>query len=394
MSPQPSSARSWRRDPALPRLERLGDRGPPRLEPRASSSSPSPCTACSRPPTTPSSGTPVTRPTSTSSSPAARTGSPGLRQGGGMSGYPNRAESEHDLVENSHASTALSYAYGLATAGRLRSDPRRVVAVVGDGALTGGVAYEALNNIGVFGRERRHRPQRQRAFVRADGVADLVRRRLGGTGAGGSSPAPGPRRRGTSSRRWASAISARWTATISTRSNGRCRAWPAYPDQSCCTCTRPRAAATGRPSSTRRSAFTTSAPSIRRRASPSRPRGRRLSYTEAFSSAIVREAARAPRDRGHHRRHARADGAARVPGALPGTLLRRRHRRAARRQRGRRHGHGRVATGRRDLLDLPQSVPGTRSITTSVSTACRWSSAWTGRASPATTGRATTACST
>jgi 1-deoxy-D-xylulose-5-phosphate synthase len=75
----------------------------------------------------------------------------GLRQGGGMSGYPNRAESEHDLVENSHASTALSYAYGMAAARRLNRDPRRVVAVLGDGALTGGVAYEALNNIGVSG---------------------------------------------------------------------------------------------------------------------------------------------------------------------------------------------------------------------------------------------------
>jgi len=75
----------------------------------------------------------------------------GLRQRGGLSGYPNRSESEHDLVENSHASTALSYAYGLANARRLGSDPRHVVAVVGDGALTGGVAYEALNNIGTSG---------------------------------------------------------------------------------------------------------------------------------------------------------------------------------------------------------------------------------------------------
>jgi len=75
----------------------------------------------------------------------------GLRQRGGLSGYPNRSESEHDLVENSHASTALSYAYGLAKARQLRNDPRRVVAVVGDGSLTGGVAYEALNNIGTSG---------------------------------------------------------------------------------------------------------------------------------------------------------------------------------------------------------------------------------------------------
>ncbi|MDP9443843.1 MAG: 1-deoxy-D-xylulose-5-phosphate synthase [Actinomycetota bacterium] len=70
-----------------------------------------------------------------------------LRQEGGLSGYPNRAESAHDLVENSHASTALSYADGLAKAAILRGEPRHVVAVVGDGALTGGMAWEALNNI-------------------------------------------------------------------------------------------------------------------------------------------------------------------------------------------------------------------------------------------------------
>jgi 1-deoxy-D-xylulose-5-phosphate synthase len=71
-----------------------------------------------------------------------------LRQAGGLSGYPSRAESEHDLVENSHASTALSYAYGLAVARDLGGDDHDVVAVIGDGALTGGLAYEALNNIG------------------------------------------------------------------------------------------------------------------------------------------------------------------------------------------------------------------------------------------------------
>ncbi|HEX4243921.1 MAG TPA: 1-deoxy-D-xylulose-5-phosphate synthase [Acidimicrobiales bacterium] len=74
-----------------------------------------------------------------------------LRQPGGLSGYPNRLESDHDLVENSHASTALSYAYGLARARQLQGDDRPVVAVVGDGALTGGLAYEALNNIGATG---------------------------------------------------------------------------------------------------------------------------------------------------------------------------------------------------------------------------------------------------
>jgi 1-deoxy-D-xylulose-5-phosphate synthase len=73
-----------------------------------------------------------------------------LRQSGGLSGYPSRKESEHDLVENSHASTSLSYADGMAKAYRLRGEhDRTVVAVIGDGALTGGMAWEALNNIAI-----------------------------------------------------------------------------------------------------------------------------------------------------------------------------------------------------------------------------------------------------
>jgi 1-deoxy-D-xylulose-5-phosphate synthase len=78
----------------------------------------------------------------------------GLRRAGGLSGYPSRAESEHDVVENSHASTSLSWADGIARANALtgRSD-RHVVAVVGDGALTGGMAWEALNNVAT-GRDR------------------------------------------------------------------------------------------------------------------------------------------------------------------------------------------------------------------------------------------------
>ncbi|MEV4661330.1 1-deoxy-D-xylulose-5-phosphate synthase [Micromonospora echinofusca] len=76
-----------------------------------------------------------------------QTGFDRLRQRGGLSGYPSQAESEHDLIENSHASTALSYADGLAKAYALRGEQRSVVAVVGDGALTGGMCWEALNNI-------------------------------------------------------------------------------------------------------------------------------------------------------------------------------------------------------------------------------------------------------
>ncbi|GAB2681780.1 1-deoxy-D-xylulose-5-phosphate synthase [Saccharopolyspora gloriosae] len=70
-----------------------------------------------------------------------------LRKRDGLSGYPSRAESEHDLVENSHASTSLSYADGLARSFQLTGGGRHAVAVVGDGALTGGMCWEALNNI-------------------------------------------------------------------------------------------------------------------------------------------------------------------------------------------------------------------------------------------------------
>ena len=75
-----------------------------------------------------------------------------LRTAGGLSGYPSRAESPHDWIENSHASTVLSYAHGLATAFESSDAKRRVVAVVGDGAMTGGMAFEGLNNIGHSGR--------------------------------------------------------------------------------------------------------------------------------------------------------------------------------------------------------------------------------------------------
>ena len=72
---------------------------------------------------------------------------PTLRQLGGLSGYPCRAESEHDWVESSHASSSLSWAEGMAKGFRLQESGRRVIAVIGDGALTGGMAWEAVNNI-------------------------------------------------------------------------------------------------------------------------------------------------------------------------------------------------------------------------------------------------------
>jgi len=77
-----------------------------------------------------------------------REGFANLRKKGGLSGYASRAESEHDIVENSHASTGLSWADGIAKARRLQGQAgRHTVAVIGDGALTGGMAWEAINNI-------------------------------------------------------------------------------------------------------------------------------------------------------------------------------------------------------------------------------------------------------
>src|SRR5579859_821159 len=70
-----------------------------------------------------------------------------LRQRDGLSGYPSRSESEHDQIENSHASTSLSYALGIAEARLRRHEDGKVIAVIGDGALTGGMAYEALTQV-------------------------------------------------------------------------------------------------------------------------------------------------------------------------------------------------------------------------------------------------------
>ena len=122
-----------------------------------------------------------------------------LRSEGGLSGYPSQSESEHDVVENSHASTSLSYADGLAKAYAIRGEDRHVVAVIGDGALTGGMAWEALNNI-AEGHDRRlvmvvndngrsymptvggvaNHLTSLRTSPRYEQVLDLVKRRLNG----------------------------------------------------------------------------------------------------------------------------------------------------------------------------------------------------------------------
>src|ERR1035437_8713588 len=72
-----------------------------------------------------------------------------LRQLGGLSGFPQRGESEHDTFGTAHSSTSISAALGMALAAKIKGEERRVVAVIGDGAMTAGIAFEALNNAGV-----------------------------------------------------------------------------------------------------------------------------------------------------------------------------------------------------------------------------------------------------
>ena len=90
-----------------------------------------------------------------------------LRREGGLSGYPCREESEHDWIENSHASTVLSYAQGMAVAQESETgDGRRVVAVIGDGSMTGGMAFEGPQQLRPQRAPGHHRPERQRPVLR------------------------------------------------------------------------------------------------------------------------------------------------------------------------------------------------------------------------------------
>ena len=195
---------------------------------------------------------------------------PQLRRAGGLSGYPSRSESEHDIVENSHASTSVSYAYGLAVARDAAHEDTHVVAVIGDGALTGGLAYEALNNLGHSGRRaivvlndngRCYAPTVSRLTAAAENPGDTA----------AFFTALGLDYRGPS------------TATTSPHSKMRFATRRGPTARSSCTCSRGKASGTRRPRPTTRSGSTMSAPSTaprvsrtreRRRRSPMRSRGR------------------------------------------------------------------------------------------------------------------------
>ena len=378
-----------------------------------------------------------------------------LKQAGGMSGYPNRAESEHDWIENSHASTALSYAHGIASGFELRGidGERKVVAVVGDGALTGGMAYEALNNLGHSGRRvvivlndngRSYAPtvsqlSQSLTTLRLNPTYTAARERLrlrlrelpalGELAYSGVHSVTSALRDMVAPHTFFEALGVRYAGPIDGHDidhmeqafthaaewdgpivvhvltqKGRGYA-PAEEDdiqrlhdvkatkavalENTVGNSAGRAVGGSATSDGGGIASPDSAPdgeSSRHRSGPA--------PTPTPSPGPSSTGGRGPAHRGAHGGHARPDRPARLPGPLPRPLLRRRHRGAARRHVRRRHGHGRPATRRGRLLDLlvPLLRPG--QPRRGPARLPRRVRAGPGRASPGTTGRATTASST
>ena len=329
-----------------------------------------------------------------------------LRQTGGLCGYPSRAESAHDFVENSHASTILSYAYGLAVARDLgAADHRHVVAVIGDGSMTGGMSYEALNNLG-------HSGKRVIIILNDNGrsyaptISNLTAERTAAPD--GPETAPIISRIGDVLSHFLTDIRLNPVYVRRQRKlEELVRDVPlvGYPAERAVEAVKAAARELLQPPSffealgvryVGPSTATTSPPSSRRCATPSSspPRGpivvhvltqkgrgyppaedddeKHLHDAPVFDPAVGppkavptglhadvrrdRHQARRGRrpDRRDHRGDGRPDRTAAVRGALPRPLLRRRHRRAACRHGGRRDGDGRDAPDRGDLLDVPQ----------------------------------------
>ena len=278
--------------------------------------------------------------------------------------------------------------------------------------MTGGMAYEALNNLGHSGRDVHHRAQRQRPLLRARRCRSLgeslarirlnpvyMRRQRRLEELLRELPLVGrPAEKGLEAvkaavREYCRAAGVLRDARRALRRPGRRPrhrgARGGVPQRgrvrrarSSSTSSPRRAAATRRPRTTTRSTSTTRRCSTRR---SGRRKAVPTGYTQAFAEAIIKEAEHDARAGRHHRGHARLDRAAPVPGALPGPLLRRRHRRAARRHRA--PPAWPWAACARSSPSTRRSSPGpaTRSSSTSPCTACRSSSASTGPASPATT---------
>src|ERR1700733_1356315 len=308
-----------------------------------------------------------------------------LRQRGGLSGYPCRAESEHDLVENSHASTSLSYADGLAKAYRLRGETdRTVVAVIGDGALTGGMAWEALNNIAVAKDSRlvivvndngrsyqptigglAHHLATVRINQRYENVLDYIKTTLTRT------PVVGPPLYGTL-HGMKKGLKDVLQPQVLFEDLGLKYLGPidGHDEQAMEAALR-RARDFGGPvivhAITRKGFGYQLAEDNEEDRLHQVPAGApvgqlpgvpKRTWSHVFGDALVAVGARRPRRGGDPRPHAPPDRPGAVRGGLPGPGVRRRHRRAARRDQRGRAGHGRPAPGGRDLRHIPQ--PGLR----------------------------------
>ena len=352
-----------------------------------------------------------------------RYGFKNLRQRGGLSGYPNRSESQHDWIESSHASTALSYAHGLSVALEQRKElighggKRHVVAVVGDGSLTGGMAYEALNNLG-------HSNQRVVIVLNDNGrsyaptISKLsesltvaatqqdVPHVARSSAPHGPPPAQGrqgrlPRHRRAyvgRARDGHAAHVLREPRRALHRSDRRARHrvdGEHAEERGAVGRADPRARPHDQgPRLRTRHRRRHEDARLQAAAASRRRRGRAAVVLPSLLRLTGRPRERRRTRRGDHRGDGRSDGSAQLPGPVPRPLPRRRHRRATRRDRRGRHGHGRAEARRRGLLHvllsgLRPGPPRRRPLEPA-----RSSSSSTAPASPATTVRATTDSST
>ncbi len=338
-----------------------------------------------------------------------------------MSGYPSRAESPHDWIENSHASTALSYAHGIAIGLERRGeDDRHVVAVLGDGSLTGGMAYEALNNLGHAGTRvvivlndngRSYAPTVSRlsagltqlrlspSYVHARERARHVLRAIPGLGGLAYSSLHGLTsavREIVTPHRFFEALGVRYAGPIDghdiagmEQALAHATEWGG-PIVVHVITQKGRGYAPAEEDDVQRLHDFKVQPTAVAPSATIAP----ATYTDAFTRAVLDGRPAAARGRGHHRGDARPDRAAPVPGRVPRPVPRRRASPSST------PSPPPPAWPWRDCgpwwPSTPPSsaAPSTRPTSTSACTACPWSSPSTAPASPVTTGPATTASST